>query len=394
MENQNLKENKISIIKRIVPKINLKYINLKIIKSNIETLSDIFIKIKSLYTGLPTSINKYNIKLDETNLELRNSIFEYINKYIGMVGSPALGIFKTWKKLFSIRYENLYFFYLYTDEKVLKQDLNKILFMFKIFITLSKFVNPSVTNPRYSIWLPIDSDRDFNFEHIDSNNLKKCLEHYKAFTVSGITHGCNNCNNSNNSNMDPRITIITRYEEIEKLLIHELIHNLYLDGSNYHEKLDNIINKYNNIKSKKNYNYEYSIYESYTELLSTYFYLLFKNINKSKEEIKEILLGQIFIEIIYSYNTIVNIAKLNKYENYKDFIKKEELVGKICIYEYYYIKGLLYNHLLLSFPKDFDGFVKLYENIIRIAKNSHQDKLLENIFNNYQKQKNFKYIFH
>ena len=183
--------------------------------------------------------------------------------------------------------------------------------MFKIFISLSKFSNQSDTQHRYTIWIPIDSDRDFNYNEINSNNLKECVKHYKAFTVSGmtLTLGCFNCNNNltNSSNQDPRITIITRYEEIEKLLIHELIHNLYLDGSNYHGKFNEIINKYNNIKNKNNYNYEFSIYESYTELLSTFFYLLFKNINEPIEKIKKILFGQILIEIIYSYNIIVNI---------------------------------------------------------------------------------------
>ena len=41
------------------------------------------------------------------------------------------------------------------------------------------------------------------------------------------------------------------HEEIDKLLIHELIHNLHLDGSNYHNELKQIINQYKktNIKS-------------------------------------------------------------------------------------------------------------------------------------------------
>jgi hypothetical protein len=396
MEIKNIKENKISIIKKILPNLNLDFVNYKIINLNIDTLSKVFETIKSIYLKLPNNINDYDIQLNMTDSNLRTIVQNNIHKYIDSSNSKVLKKLKTWNKIFSIRYENLYFFYLYTDEKTLKKDLNKILFMFKIFISLSKFTNPSDTIYRYVEWIPIDSDRDFDFEEINSNNLEKCVRHYKAFTVSGMTWGCSNCNNNCNNNFtngsDPRITIITRYEEIEKLLIHELVHNLYLDGSNYHGKFNEIINKYNNVKNKNNYNYEFSIYESYTELLSTYFYLLFKNINEPIDKIKKILFGQILIEIIYSYNTIVNIIKLNKYQNYNDFIKKEELVGSICFYEYYYIKGLLYNNLILSFPKNFNEFVKLYERIITIAKNSYQDKLLKHIFEIYQKQLNYKYI--
>jgi len=128
-------------------------------------------------------------------------------------------------------------------------------------------------------------------------------------------------------------------------------------------------------------------------MLSTYLYLLFKNINVNIKNLKNILLGQILIEIIYSYNTIVNIAKLNKYKNYKDFIQKEELQGSICFFEYYYVKGLLYNNLALVFPKNFKEFANLYINIIKVVKNSLKDKFLEHMFEIYQKQKNYKYIF-
>ena len=110
--------------------------------------------------------------------------------------------------------------------------------MFKIFITLTKYVNNINNQTRYVIWIPIDSNRDYEFNTIDKEKLKHCEHEYKAFTVSGVTHSIH---------PNPRITVITRYEEIEKLLIHELIHNLHLDGSNFHSELDNTIQKYNQV---------------------------------------------------------------------------------------------------------------------------------------------------
>ena len=381
---KNIKENKVELIEKILPKINLDLINMQIVNSNIDTLTNIFIGIKKIYTSLPANITDYTYENDIQDLAFKKTIENQILRYFQMVNSEKLNLFKSYDKIFRIKYGILEFFYLYKSNSELQKDLKKILEMFKIFISMVKYFIPNNKESRYVIWIPIDSDRDFTHNHIDSENLKECVKEYKAFTVSGVTHSVY---------PNPRITVITRYEEIEKLLIHELIHNLHLDGSNYHDELDSVISNYNKIKKTNNYSYEFSIYESYTEMLSTYLYLLFKNINVNIKNLKNILLGQILIEIIYSYNTIVNLAKLNKYKNYKDFIQKEEMAGSICFFEYYYVKGLLYNNLILVFPKNYTEFVKLYENITRVVKYSLKDKFLEQMFEIYQKQKNYKYIF-
>ena len=381
---ENIKENKVEIIEKILPKINLDLINMQIVNSNIDTLTSIFVGIKKIYTSLPDNIDDYTHEDNIQDSEFKKTIQNHILRYFQMVNSEKLNLFKSYDKIFRIKYGNLEFFYLYKLNTKLQKDLKKILEMFKIFITMTMYFIPNNKDSRYVIWIPIDSDRDFPNEHINSENLKECVKEYKAFTVSGVTHG---------TYPNPRISVITREEEIRKLLIHELIHNYQMDGSNYHDKLDLVISNYNKIKKTKNYSYEYSIYESYTEMLSTYLYLLFKNINVNIKNLKNILLGQILIEIIYSYNTIVNLAKLNKYKNYKDFIQKEELGGSICFFEYYYVKGLLYNNLILIFPKNYSEFVKLYENITRVVKYSLKDKFLEHMFGIYQKQKNYKYIF-
>ena len=253
-------------------------------------------------------------------------------------------------------------------------------------MALNHFAIPNDTVSRIIIWIPIDSNRDFEHNTINDKNLKKSSEEYKGFTVSGVTFGSN-----------PRYTIVTRYEEVEKLLLHELIHNFYLDGSNFHSNLKNIIKDYtktkNNTQSQiKNYNYEYSIYESYTELLGTYLYLLFDNIELSESQIQNKLMGQICSEILYSYNTIANLAKLNNLNTWEQFINSQSFLGNICIYEYYYLKGLMYNNFLLLLPSNQDQFIKMYKEIINLIRNSSDDKLLKNIFDCSIPQSNFKYI--
>lgn len=377
----NINENKIKIIEKLLPNLKLNLINLEVIDNNIQTLSKLFENITKIYFQLPS---KNDHEDDITNPKLKKTILNHINSFISGINSSKLDELKTWNKVFSLTYNNLHFFYLYNTDSHLKKDFDKIDHLAKIFFSLAQFFNLNSEQTRYVIWLPIDTDRDYLYDRINNNNLDNSKNDFKAFTVSGVTYG---------GDRSPRITIITRYEEIDKLLIHELIHNLHLDGSNYHQQLTSIISKYNKVKKNRNYNYEFSIYESFTEMLSTYLYLLYKNIDKPVSEIKTLLLGQILIEIIYSYNTIVNLAKLNGYNDYSEFIIKQEFLGSICFYEYYYIKGLLYNHLILVFPRDLQGFIKLYEDIIQIIENSSSDKLLKNMFRIYKKQKNFKYIF-
>lgn len=382
METQNINENKINIIKKIIPKLNLTYINFKIVNSNIEILINLFIKIKKIYNELPKDLEFQNDIIDK---KFKKTIYHHVYNFINNIDSQKLNKSKTLNKIFLLKHNNLYFFYLYKNHSDLEKDLNHIYYLAKIFFSMVKLfdINQDSNQTRYVIWLPINSDRDYVHEKIDEQKLNTSVQDFKAFTVSGVTY----------SGGKLRITLITRFEEIEKLLIHELIHNLHLDGSNYHDQNTNLIKEYNKTKQNQNYNYEYSIYESYTELLSTYLYLIFKNLNKSSKQIFKILLGQILIEIIYSYNTIVNLAKLNGYLDYNDFINKQEFYGSICFYEYYYVKGLLYNNLILTFPKNFEEYKQLYNNIILIISTSHTDQLLEQMFKIYQKQKNFKYIF-
>ena len=113
-------------------------------------------------------------------------------------------------------------------------------------------------------------------------------------------------------------------------------------------------------------------------------------------EIEQKLLGQIIIELLYSYNLICNLISLNGYKSYDNF--KNELVfeGKICIYEYYFIKGLMYNNYSLILGDKLDDFKKIYEQIILIIKKIKlsDDKLLNQIYKYYKKQKNFKYQIH
>ena len=125
--------------------------------------------------------------------------------------------------------------------------------------------------------------------------------------------------------------------------------------------------------------------------------IIFSNINlvNYMNKIEEKIKSQIIIELLYSYNTIANLLRINNYKTYEDFIKKEHFAGDICIYEYYYLKALMYNNypivvIDLKDEKSCNKFTQIYEQIIIL---NRKDKLLQEICNKYVKQTNFSYIF-
>ncbi len=389
--NHNKKENKNIILKNIYNQTDISIINLELVYKNVNILTDLFTKIKKIYFSLDDDDLLKSMIEDIDNEKIKSNISNQIEYFIDVVGSEKFKNSFKYNKILNISWKNINIYYAFSSNEQMKKDLGLILNLLKITICIGKIFYPDDNDKRNVIWIPFDSNRDFIYDKIDKETISKSISDFKAFTVSGLTYG---------GGRTPRNTIISRYEEIEKLLIHELIHNFYLDGSNNHnhEHFKKTIGNYkkNKLLSKNNivnHDYEFSIYESYTELLSTYLYLIFKNINYDKKSVKNKLFGQILVEILYSYNTIVNLAKLNGYREWKDFIDSQSFIGTICFYEYYFVKGLLYNHLELSFPNNQKEYSELYNNIILIVKNVKNDNLLKHSFSNSVEQKNFKYIF-
>lgn len=380
-----------SKIKSMIENISLSKINLKLIKKNSDKLIVVYKELNIIWNKLPTENDIDYMIIEKDNSEY-NKIIQLLtdsflseNKYISDKINNT-------KYIHLLNYRNISFYWLSKTNKKNLSDKDYLLAfdMFKISLCLNYYKYHYVDNvKRYVIWIPICKERNFNYTKINKLKLKKSKDEYEAFVASGVTFG-----------LEPRITIVTRYEEVEKLLIHELIHNYNIDGSGYHSKLQDVIEKYIQTKnknySKKNYSYEFSIYESYTELLSTYLYLLFANIKKNIVLTREKIMGKILLELIYSYNLICNLIYLNDYANYAEFKSKIFFESDICKYEYYYIKGLMYNNYLLEFGNKPEDFIEIYMCIIKMIEKIQvsDDKMLEEIYNNYVKQKNFKYQIH
>ena len=361
-----------NVIDTIAKKTHINLINTKLIKENVEYIyNTLYIPIKNIY------INNKNIPIA---LPISNDEFIKIFNYIKQSQLIESETFNNYvnniRSLNKLTIDNLTLFY----ESNNKSDIIAIE-LFKISFSLLKF--KKIQQQMTIIWISIPTKRNFNFNSINNETLKQSENKFEAFTASGIT-------THNDSNI---ITIITRFEEIYKLLIHELCHAFNFDGSNNYKYHKTIIQKYNNVKSKNNYNYDYCIYESYSELLSSYIFLLFKNIHHNEYEFKKNMYVNIIIEIIYSFNIIANLIILNG-KTFNEFVKNPSFLGDLCFYEYYYLKSLMYNHLNIVLCNTNDDFINLYQTIINKIILNNDNKLLENAYNNVEKINNYRYMFY
>jgi hypothetical protein len=371
---------KIPIIKQLIENIDINKISYPLIKSNARTLYKLYLELKANWELIDCN----QIKIFPDSPEYKKILHIVTNSLL----SEYLFVNTELEKLsdncvVKISHNNISFYYLNLGKY--EQDIEHITQLFNQAYCLAKYSN--ITQEVVIIWVPINSSRDWNFQTINSDTLKKSFDNFTAFTASGVTFGTS-----------PRITIISRYESVDKLMLHELIHNYNLDGSNHHEHNHKLISDYKKIKNPEtkvlieNYDYPYSIYESWTELYSGYLRMCFRNIMLSDEkEIINRFITEILVELLYSYNTICNLIKINNYSSFKDFSVNKKFFGEICTYEYYYLKGLLYNNLKLCIPKTKKQFEQVYRQIISIEKD---DPLLENVFLHSVEQRNFNYVFY
>lgn len=379
---------------KLSEKINYNFVNLNLIEKNANLLLNEYLKIKEIYSNVMEIIPNifFHQELNSHDNLFVQTIDTIKNNFLA--DNPEILYFiLNSQNIDYFNWNNIHFYCINTNSQSKEENYNYKksfnLFIISICLNLYKY-NSNDKIDRIIYWIPINKSRDFNFTTINDSTLTHSANNFEAFVASGVTWG------GGGKESNPKYTIITRYEEIEKLLLHELIHNYNMDGSNYHEHNHEIINNYNKSKESGNYDYSYSIYESYTELLSSYFNMIFSNINSNltAKKIKKKIICQIIIELLYSYNLIANLIKLNGYNSYDEFIQNKIFKGDICFYEYYYVKGLLYNNFELTLGTNLNDFTTIYNkiNYIISTEQIYNDNLLKCVYDNSFSQSNYKYI--
>lgn len=345
-------------------------INSSLIKKNVKILEIKYEQIKKIWLSLNELQYIYKqVNKCEIDSIINTNILLDFNYYKQFISDGNINIIK-------LQYKNIIFYYVNKNNNF-EKDREIINRLFKETITLYIYSGANFSDHDVIVvWIPIDRCR--NYKYSDITCINKSTHNFEAFTASGLTY-----------NRKPRITVITRYEEIDKLLFHELIHNYYLDGSKYHKQIKNVIYNYEKSKNDENYNYEYSLYESYTELYSSYLNIIFKILVTCDDKSK--IYAYILIELIYSYNVISNLILLNQYKSYEDFKKCKSFKGDICFYEYYYLKGLMYNNYIFQDNNSLENTIENYKSIINMRTD---DTLLEQMFPLCVKQTNFSYIYY
>jgi hypothetical protein len=161
-------------------------------------------------------------------------------------------------------------------------------------------------------------------------------------------------------NNGERRIIIYRIEDIEKVLLHELIHYYSIDFHFYNAGHDeNFMTKYKIEVSKpyKNKVNPLCLYESFTEIVSCYghilTYCLFNNMLK-EEQINRVLKNE-------RQHYMMQAAKVYKYGKLKE---------NTHVFSYYICKAVVFNNL--------QRFLKLFKGIHDIPRSS-QDKIDEYI---------------
>ena len=242
-------------------------------------------------------------------------------------------------------------------------------------------------------------------------HLKKLLPKYNKYNIKNKILGPNEVN-SGLSIPSHREIVLWRDEELNKVLLHELIHTYKLDEKLYQtSNLKNYV--YNTINVSKNT--EINPNETYTEslaiLLNTIFNMIDKNSNSiSTKDLYKKYINQINKEVDFSTNQTSKILLYNGYTNINDLFRENNKNNVINANKYqynhqwkqntnvlsYYIlkNAIIYNlkHFIDYLKNTNNLYVNNSDNFINILNKSLDNKAFINKINNrIKKIKNKKY---
>jgi len=170
---------------------------------------------------------------------------------------------------------------------------------------------------------------------------------------------------------------IWRKEEINKVLLHELLHSLRYDYHSQNDRLNRSIGKDFNVNEHINVN------ESYTETLATILNCVFYTIENGKNY--EYFLALLSNEIEHANRQVDKLLTHCGYNDIQELSRKNSdkiFRQKTSVFSYYILKAMLLNNLT-----DFMKFSM--QNSMYYPKNGDEKycKLLKKSYNNYRPSK-------
>ena len=243
----------------------------------------------------------FNIKNNDILIGTKNKKFP--QKYMSYIGGEITLQNENIEYETSYKLMNHYIKYYHQQNDLSYNNLlnQRIFTMFNIYQKNKKLDLTIVTN---------DKNRVLNKKR--SNDIKVDLNQMKKRGIANISSGV--------TTYDGKM-VISRKEELPKLLVHELIHFLGLDGNFFnlhnHELLDSKekFTNYNIISFCVQKNISSFVYESYTEFLSNILNCLFISLEIPNGNFS-VMIETLELERIYS---IYQTAKLLYYFGFNNF---------------------------------------------------------------------------
>lgn len=343
-------------LKRYLKK-TLKYINVNEIQYIVENINMFnffyYWYNKNHYRLDPILINpNYLPKIIREKIDLQNNTRLYLNK---------------------ICYDNL-FISLDIQRYIEINEFNHFQYKYKnliinIFLPINK--NIQINNIFHICFFmsKIAGKEEFNLElNIVLTKIRKEIDldqPEKILCPIHINSGC--------SNIRINTICIWREEELEKVLIHELVHFFKLDLNHISFEYDNLYNKINNFFNINGY---INLNEAYTELLTIIIHSLYitYKLNLPFDSFKEVLIYEINFSLFQCYKIFnyFDIHDIKNFFNINHNKNKKTINQTTDVFSYYFIKTLLFLMLneTISFIKPnfyfngkFDDFFELISDL-------------------------------
>lgn len=328
--------------------------NIKPIKQNrnldefYKTLIDTYLKISNM--ALPTSFKKYNVKKNYKD-----------NKYF--YNPHQKDFFKNDLEIIEIntRYSHYTLKIRFIKKKKTKLSNNIIKrIISKCFTLMYLFADHG--NLDISFYLT-DFKKTYECEF---ENPEK-TGHIRNECVLGVKNVNTGSTTTYYDTLKPKEIDIWRCEELEKVLVHEIIHALKLDNMNL-SKFDNYIQKQTGLPEKSNSN------EAYTEIWARILNCMFVSADISEKQNNTLFWKLLHFERIYSIISSIKILEYYGITNHKDLSKLQQ---NSHIFSYYLLAGCYIYHL--------DEFIQFCEKnknemLIKLRVGSNTLASIENLF--------------
>lgn len=285
-------------------------------------LKNIYNYFNENYSNNIPNIKKLNTKIKKININIDN---KFISKTI------INNIYKLKNKCilnFKIKDNNINIT-IFHNEKNLDKFINALIIYIKLMYNLC------------------NCNKDINFTYYLTNSKKNVSnisiqKRNHIFTVNEINSGLSYNNN----------IIIWRKEEILKVTLHELIHNMNLD---YRDENKDIIDYYNTIYNLNSSNM--NTFEAYTDFWAIIInaFLVSKLLNENYNYFKDILSIEISF-ILYQAKKILYLSRINN----KDIININKNTN---VFSYYIIKSSMF----LSLSNTLKYFINNNKNLFKIT---------------------------